>query len=91
MTDLEIIEAAEQANLCFPECWHLRAELDPTLDDIKFEQEWLAKAATDEDRQKRSELLAVGRRNAEAYMRILRIFVDKIIELHTKETSHETA
>jgi hypothetical protein len=91
MTDLEIIEAAEQANLCFPECWHLRAELDPTLDDIKFEQKWLAEAPTDEVRQTRAELLAVGRRNAEGYMKILRVFVDKIIELHAKETSHEIA
>jgi hypothetical protein len=91
MTDLEIIEAAEQAKLCFPECWHLRAELDPTLDDIKFEQEWLAGASTEEDRQKRSELLAVGRRNAEAYMKILRVFVDKIIELHIKETNCEAS
>ena len=91
MTDLEIIEAAEQANLCFPECWHLRAELAPTLDDIKFEQEWLAGASTEEDRQKRSELLVVGRRNAEAYMKILRVFVDNIIELHTKEANREAS
>ncbi len=91
MTDLEIIEAAEQANLCFPECWHLRAELAPTLDDIKFEQEWLAGASSDEERQKRSELLVVGRRNAEGYMKVLRIFVNKIIEFHTKEVNREAS
>jgi hypothetical protein len=91
MTDLEIIEAAEQANLCFPECWHLRSELAPTLDDIKFEQAWLAGASSDEERQTRSELLVEGRRNAEGYMKVLRIFVDKIIELHTKEVNREAS
>jgi hypothetical protein len=76
MTDQQLIEAARQAGLCFPDCW----DLELSADDIAAENRWVedGQAQGPTISQTRRQILEVGDRQRNERLQQLRRFVDLI-------------
>lgn len=76
MTDQQLIEAAKQAGLCFPDCWNL----ERTDDDIATDARWIQEGQDQGPTigQTRQQILETSQRQRSERLQQLRRFAELV-------------
>jgi hypothetical protein len=81
LTNHDIINAATEAGLCLPRCWSLDRVYNK--EDIDCNQQWIANAPSDDEEQRRREIVNRELELANSQLQKLRSFVAILLRVTT--------